>query len=174
MYHYIAYGLGFQSELVLPELVTSQVTPNVIVRLGEVDPDRYQKVGQSRLFTAETEVGKFFIMDGNEIVVQPISGVEEAQLRLFLLGPVLAVLLRQRGLLVLHASAVTVEARVVAFLGDAGWGKSTLSGAFQARGYSLMTDDILAIRIASEQPMVLPGIPQAKLWRCGSSIGLFS
>ncbi|MCI0530310.1 MAG: hypothetical protein L0Y56_22930, partial [Nitrospira sp.] len=125
MYRYIAYGLGFQSELILPELVPSDVPPEVTVHLAEVAPCPRGKTGKANLLSAETTVGKFFVVGNDEIVIQPVPGVEEAQLRLFLLGPVMAMLLRQRGLLVLHASAVAIDNGAVAFLGDTGWGKST-------------------------------------------------
>src|SRR3989454_2089338 len=47
--------------------------------------------------------------EGREIVVEPAPGVDAGTLRLFLLGPVRAVLLHQRGFLVLHASAVVLD-----------------------------------------------------------------
>ncbi len=43
----------------------------------------------------------------------------------YLLGPVLGLLLRLRGVVCLHASAVAVAGRGVAFMGSAGTGKST-------------------------------------------------
>jgi hypothetical protein len=164
MYRYAAYGLGLQSELVLPELVPSDVPPEVTVHVGEVAPSPRGKASEANLLFTETSVGKFFIIGNDEIVIQPLPGVEEAQLRLFLLGPVMAMLLQRRGLLVLHASAVAFDGGAVAFLGDTGWGKSTLAGAFQIQGFPLLADDVSAIQMEGEQPVVLPGFPQAKLW----------
>ena len=45
----------------------------------------------------------------------------------------------------LHATAVVVDGEAVAFLGDCGYGKSTLGAAFLARGFPLLTDDVLAL-----------------------------
>lgn len=164
MYRYAAYGLGLQSELILPELVPSDVTPDVTVRVGEIAPGDRGQVGKDSLLFTETSVGKFFIVGHDEIIIQPHPGVEEAQLRLFLLGPVMAALLRRRGLLVLHASAVAFNKGAVAFLGGSGWGKSTLAGAFQMQGSPFLADDVLAIQMEAGQPVVLPGFSQAKLW----------
>ena len=164
MYRYMAYGLGLQSELTLPELVPSDVPPDVTMRVTEVAPDARGAASKTNLLFTETSVGKFFIVGNDEIAIQPFPGVEEAQLRLFLLGPVMAALLRRRGLLVLHASAVALDNGAVAFLGDSGWGKSTLAGAFQKQGYPFLADDVLAIQMDTEQPVVLPSFPQAKLW----------
>jgi hypothetical protein len=100
--------------------------------------------------------------------------VEERVIRLPLLGAVLAVLLHQRGFLVLHASSVAVNGGAVAFLGEKGWGKSTMAATLYARGHNLMADDVVALDISgTKSPMVLPGFPQLKLWpeAIASSLG---
>jgi len=109
-------------------------------------------------------VGRFRIREGREIVVEPAPGVDAGTLRLFLLGPVRAVLLHQRGFLVLHASAVVLDGGAIAFLGAGGWGKSTLAAALNARGHALVADDIVAVRLQDKQPVVLAGVPELKLW----------
>src|SRR5439155_13534776 len=91
-------------------------------------------------------------------------GVDEQAVRLFLLGPALGVLLHQRGLLVLHASTVTVDGGAVAFLGRSGWGKSTVAAAFHARGCGIVGDDVTAVQVEGGIPTVIPSFPQLKLW----------
>ena len=77
----------------------------------------------------------------------------------------MAVLLQQRGFLILHASAVVLPDGAVAFLGDKGWGKSTMAAALQLRGYPLLTDDVLALKLDGDaRPLALPAFPQLKLW----------
>jgi serine kinase of HPr protein (carbohydrate metabolism regulator) len=66
------------------------------------------------------------------------------------------VLLQQRGRLVLHASAVTVDLGVVAFMGGPGWGKSTMAAAMYARGHSIVADDVTAVRADKAHPVVHP------------------
>ena len=48
--------------------------------------------------------------------------------------------------------------------GAAGWGKSTLAAALNARGHPLVADDVVAVRFTDRQPLVLPGVPELKLW----------
>jgi hypothetical protein len=109
-------------------------------------------------------VGSFLVRNGNEIVVEPAATVTEQVLRLFLLGPALGVLVQQRGLLALHASAVVVGAGVVAFLGDSGWGKSTTAAALHARGHQVVADDVVALDIDTPgRLMALPAFPRLKL-----------
>src|SRR3989441_9254395 len=109
-------------------------------------------------------VGRFLVREGREIVVEPSPKVTEAALRAFLLGPVLAVALHQRGRLVHHASAVALDGGAVAFLGGSGRGKSTLAGTLYRRGHRLIADDVLVVSDAADGPCAWPGIPQLKLW----------
>jgi HPr serine kinase-like protein len=109
-------------------------------------------------------VGRFQMRAGHEIEIRPELGADAALLRLYLLGPALAVLLRQRGFLVLHASAAEVGGAAVAFLGASGSGKSTLAAALVARGHRLVADDYVAIEPGPHGVMLTPGIPQLKLW----------
>jgi hypothetical protein len=177
MYHYVAYGLGIRSALPLPELM-SQIAPHgalsgeIAVRLGPVrrSPPQVDAAGFGFWATADEachfveKVGAFLVRGGREIVVDPVPGVEERLLRLSLLGPAMALLLHQRGLLVLHASVVARRGEAVAFLGNNGWGKSTIAGALYAKGYDVVADDVAAIGIDPGGPIVFPGFPQLKLW----------
>jgi hypothetical protein len=173
MFSYGAFDLGIHSALALPELVArTPVSPDVVVRLGPVDPPRIEAPVENCIhltahdaYFAWDQFARFRARDGSEIVVQPVDGVEQELVRLPLLGVVLATLLHQRGLLVLHASAVAIGGRAVAFLGAKGAGKSTTAAALYARGHTLLGDDVVALDDAATGPrMVLPGSPQLKLW----------
>jgi hypothetical protein len=82
----------------------------------------------------------------------------------FLLGPILGFLLRLRGVTCLHASAVVFDGRAVAFVGDAGAGKSTTAAAFARRGHPVLSDDIVAIVERDGAFHVLPAYPYLSLW----------
>lgn len=172
MFSYVAYGLGIRSTLPLPELVVDEVAADVTIRLGTVDRSlsKASVTGSCLWATAQeacffwAEVGTFLVRGGCEIVIDPAPGVEEQVVRLFLLGSALGVLLYQRGLLVLHANAVSVDGGAVAFLGGPGWGKSTVAAAFYARGGGIVADDVTAVRVEGGIPTVVPGFPQLKLW----------
>jgi len=62
--------------------------------------------------------------------------------RLYLLGSAWGALCYQRDLLVLHASAVRVDGRAVAFCGRPGMGKSTLAAWLAESGHALVSDDL--------------------------------
>jgi hypothetical protein len=82
----------------------------------------------------------------------------------FLTGPVLAYWLEQEGLPALHASAVAIAKRAVAFLAHSGNGKSTLAGGFIQAGAALLTDDILPVEDQDGRFWGRPGLPQIKMW----------
>lgn len=175
-HYYCAYGMAIGSALLLPEL-TPGAPPesgveDVVVRLGRVEPKPPQVDTSGYGFWATADeachflekVGAFLVRRGREIIVDAAPDVEDRVLRLSILGPALALLLHQRGFLVLHSSVVARAGDAVAFLGDSGWGKSTIAAALHAKGYDLVADDVGAITIGPDGPHVLPGYPQVKLW----------
>lgn len=174
MYHYSAYGLGITSAVPLPALNTNPTTSDVEIRLGEVDrtEEEIHQVENVLLRANPTEVcyftpslGAFSVREGKEIIVDANPDADPVVLGQFILGLPLAMLLHQRGLLILHASAVVINGSVVAFLGYSGQGKSTTVAALHQRNYPLVTDDALAIAFDGENGVkVFPSHPQIRLW----------
>ncbi|HEY9851348.1 MAG TPA: hypothetical protein V6D28_17900 [Leptolyngbyaceae cyanobacterium] len=174
MYYQTAYGLGIQSELPLPALVSGATTVDVVVKMGKVDRTVSEIASPSNfLLRASQEeacfycekVGAFLVKNGREIIVDANLGVDERVLSHFLVGLPLAMLLHQRGLLILHGSAVAINGAVVAFVGRSGAGKSTIAATFHRDNYPIVTDDILAVDInISGNIRVIPSYPQLRLW----------
>lgn len=174
MYKYFAYGLTIHSSLCLPELETSSGTKaDVTIRVGEIAwsfaavADRWSDfhITHEEAYLCWHTVGKFWVRSGNEIIIDPLPDLDERIIRLPLLGAVMAVLLHQRGYLVLHASAIALGDRAIAFVGEKGQGKSTMAATLHAQGHQLLADDIVAIDFDhSGHPIVVPGFPQFKLW----------
>lgn len=82
----------------------------------------------------------------------------------YLLGPILAFVLRRRGTLSLHASAVVIGGHAVAIAAAPGGGKSTTAAAFADRGLAVVTDDVLPIVWLGGEPYAEPGYPRLRLW----------
>jgi hypothetical protein len=82
----------------------------------------------------------------------------------YLLGPVLGVLLRYRGVVCLHGSAVARHGRSVVLVGPPGAGKSTTAAALAQRGYTLLADDIAALEERAGVFFVHPAYPGLSLW----------
>ncbi len=82
----------------------------------------------------------------------------------YLLGPVLGLLLRLRGITCLHASAVALENHAVVFAGGDGAGKSTTAAAFANCGYAVLSDDVVALVERDNAFYVMPAYPYISLW----------
>ena len=178
----VTYRLGpfaLFSSMDLPELprqLNVAGAPGIPVRVvwGTVpsailDPafqGEYTSASASEFLVRIPEVGRYYVRNGEEIIIEPYPGAPPLDVRGFLFGNIFAVLCHQRRLLPLHASAVRMGHGVVAFLGASGAGKSTLAGFLTQAGYPLVADDICLLDPgAPVESRVLPVAPWLKLWR---------
>ncbi len=143
----------------------------MVIRFGSVN-SLHPETSESGLIWATdeeaclffSEIGTFLVRQGREIVVDPAPEADRRWVRSAVLGPGMGALLYQRGWLTLHASAAYVGDRVVAFMAERGWGKSTMAAALCARGHRLIADDITPVKDDGKQHVVSPGYPILKLW----------
>jgi hypothetical protein len=180
-YSYWAYGINIESEVLLADLMKGDSPPDAAIRYGEVanSPAFKSLPGNSQVFARPgcrivaapgtmciswEKVGTFLVDGGTEIIVEPEANVPSEDLEPFLTGPVLSVLLHQRGLFVLHASAVVIDGAAVAFLGAKGDGKSTLAAHLQVRGHRLIGDDIVPVDLRDNRAAIVSGFPRIKLY----------
>lgn len=176
-YRYKVFGLHVESDILLPELLTSADNsnpPEVTIILGEVPDDIIDPIEKSQSYQAAKnrfifnvpKVGRYYVTNGNCILVQPAEQVEERVVRLFLLGTTFGVLLMQRGIVPIHGSAVVINGYCVILTGVSGAGKSTLLAALREQGYSFLTDDVAAVTVGEDGvAWVHSAYPQQKLWR---------
>jgi hypothetical protein len=162
MFFYRGYSLIIGSELQIPELPPAQGEPDVVIRFGTVPrPAGKASVSDERAF--HTSAGAFHIIDGRQIVIDPLPGADVEVLRVILIGRMMAYLLRQRGWLSLHASAVSINDCGMLFLGASGAGKSTVAAAFHSRGHKVISDDVSPVRASRNRCIALPSRPRLRL-----------
>lgn len=167
---YACVDFVLRSEIALPELIevgADAAREVVEIRRGAVAPPGAGSLecrGDTAVL-AIPGVARFRVEGGRSITVDIDPGCSERNLRLFLLGSALGILIHQRGLFPLHANAVVIEGVAVAFTGHSGAGKSTLAAHFSAAGHTVLSDDVCVIGLDAEQrPIVYPGLPRVKLW----------
>jgi hypothetical protein len=169
-YAYSLFGLGIRSDIPLPGVPEATAGRlEIRIRQGRLPAglpigSGYVATDQGTVLTVPG-VGRYLIRGGRTILVERHAAASDRNVRLFLLGSAFGALLHQRGLLPLHANAIDVGGRVVAFSGHSGAGKSTIAAWFHDRGYRVLADDVCVITCEAGGPLVFPGLPRLRLWR---------
>jgi hypothetical protein len=173
---YEALGTLIASDVALPDLREVEPRPGapaqVRIRFGEVAPrleapslegPAYQADPESFLLT--TPQIRCLTRAGREIVVEPLDAPDDATLQTFLTGTPFAALCYQRGLVPLSATALAVNGSAIVLAGASGSGKSTLGAQIAARGYPLLSDDLVPVDVAHSTLVAQPFRQRLRLWR---------
>jgi len=175
VYVYSAFGLAISSELPLPELNSLDLPGDnidVSIKLADFTETKVL-LNQEKGFTVHQDevafevpnTALFSIRNGSEIIVVPLKEFDKDRVRLYILGTCMGVLLMQKRILPLHGSAVAVDGKAYAIVGNSGAGKSTLASAFIQEGYKLISDDVIPVTFSQDNvPLIQPSYPQQKLW----------
>lgn len=168
-----AYGLCISSDLDLPELNDAAGPAQVFIRLGPTPSQLENPVTKTpRLqaapgrFLLDIEgVARYFVQEGREITLTPAPGVQEVDVRLYLLGSALGALMHQRAMLPLHGAALARGQEAFFITGVSGAGKSTLAHRLIERGLKYLSDDVCAVSFdPAGRPLLTPSFPRLKLW----------
>src|SRR6266542_170053 len=187
------HGLRLQADRPLPGLVGAPAAPGVDVRVWCAAPPswvRRMPEGDQRLWHASPsrdargrpaltiwELGRgaclrlrygdgaeFFVdRNGSRVWAKPSERATRQDTVSYLLGPVLSLVLSLRGITCLRASAIAVQDEAIAFVGPVGAGKSTTAAALGARGYPVLSDDLVALGERGETFVAHPGLPWLRL-----------
>ena len=192
MYRYTAYGLNILATQPIPELVAVDGTadPDVTIWVGVVPPlpETVPRGGEGdggsghpvagddeRRVTRLSPSGivAFCFRDGTEFFIAPRGDqiwvtwhapytIED--MATYLHGPILGYVLRLRHTVALHASAVAVGTRAIAFVGGPGAGKSTTAACFALKGHPVLADDVSGVDHHQGVFSVRPAYPHLRLW----------
>ncbi|MBP2657823.1 MAG: HPr kinase [Firmicutes bacterium] len=172
-YNYEAFGLNFDSQIILPELARAiGKMGDVRINYGDVPKQVESPIEETHYYQASSDefllrvdgVATFYVDKGEQIIVKTCNSANPKLVRLYLLGTVMGILLMQRGILPIHGSTVDINSCGVLFTGISGAGKSTIAAALHKRGYLLLADDVSVLTCAQGRFQVQPGYPQQKLW----------
>ena len=181
-FRYLAYGLRLASHIPISglepapfegfpdcELVCAPVAP-ASADAVTIDTDDETGVRVTRdasqrgRVTFEYADGTRFLVEdaGRRITTSWTTTPED--MATYLLGPVLAFVVRSRGQLALHASAVSMRGRAVVITAASTGGKSTTAAALVRRGAAMLTDDLAVIEWRGDVPFVRSGYPRLRVW----------
>lgn len=173
---YRAFGLTISSDILFRELQAINRNEMIDVVISNEDnynewfeayfkPNVFYQIMPNRIMFYVPNLAIFSIENGSFIRFAPATRASMDHIRLYLLGSCMGALLLQRKILPLHGSAIEIDGKAYAIVGDSGAGKSTLAKAFLNKGYKLLTDDVVAITFSNDDvPFVATAYPQQKLW----------
>jgi len=186
VFTYSVFGIRLLSDFAIPELRESATegdpswrletrsgatpTPALAELIGSEAIDGVVSVKAFRsgevLRLTFDDTGTFDVLANDRTIVwYPGAGATDAAVRADLLGRVLALAAHAEGRLALHASAVSIQGRAVAFLGPRHAGKSTLALALVQRGARLIADDSLVVRLDGVgAARAAVGVQRPRLW----------
>lgn len=133
-----------------------------------------------QLWTAPCDVGRCYRLryagegehldcllspDGRRVQLSWSPGVTPHDAAATLVHPALGCIVRVRGVVCLHASAVTVGDRCIAIIGSPGAGKSTTAAMLAAMGQRVLSDDVVALTEGGHGFFVQPGVSRIRLHR---------
>jgi len=181
---YLLYGIPVLSRWPLPQVECTD-SREPLVELAEVseeffDPARREArkhpPDETELFQhiplpdgsdylCWTGLFEFLVSaDGRRISGRAAGDFPFESFQAYLLGAVLSYSLLKLGLDPLHSTAVVVDGGAVGFLGNNGYGKSSLGGAFLQAGFPLLTDDLLVTIEHQQGFLAYPGPARIKLF----------
>lgn len=175
--YYQAFGLVLTSELQLPELTVTDGTADaadvkivfedVILPDVEMDATEFCTVIGDTVYFHVQNIARYAVRNGNHIGISPFAGADPDVVRLYTLGSCMGALLMQRNIVPLHGSAIVINGKAYAFVGESGAGKSTLAASLIHKGYPILSDDVIALSFpnGSAHPVVIPSFPHQKLWQ---------
>jgi hypothetical protein len=182
-YLYFVYGISLYSEIPLPlpdsgrgdlAHIAVRIAPSSYfeekirnVSLEQADGSWYQfgRLADGSSYARWQGVGEFLVSrDGLQIVCRQFEVASTESFQVYMLGQALSFALVKRGFEPIHATTVVVNGEAVVFLGDSGFGKSTLAASFISAGYPVLTDDLLILQPAGNRVLSYPGPARIKLF----------
>ena len=170
-YYYRIYGLNIESTVEICELEVINKDCSIDARLyyGEVDDDiklsiknghntGYDK--DSMWFNIEV-VAIYHIYGGDTILIQPYDNSSFNQIKLYILGSVMGMLLLQKNIVAIHGGGIVINGKGCIFTGEKGAGKSTITTALRKKGYKFLADDVCSI--ADDNNLINYGFPYQKI-----------
>src|SRR5262249_3466189 len=117
------------------------------------------------IYARWADVGEFLVSrNGSTIGCRRFHTATEESFQVYLLGQALSFALVQSGSEPLHGTVVVIGGDAVAFLGQSGFGKSTLAASLLASGHQMLTDDLLMLQIKKGRVTAYPGPGRIKLF----------
>ncbi|MDY6152683.1 MAG: hypothetical protein SPI06_04660, partial [Terrisporobacter sp.] len=178
-FYYKVYGLDVKSEIKIDEFVPTENSnyENVVsIKYSIMSEDIKESIKNNKKANFSKEevwfyidnVATYRVTNGNLIEFEPCENADPYLLRVFLMCSCLGFIMIQRDIVAIHGGTIVIDNKAIILTGNRGAGKSTLTTALRLKGYPFISDDVAAIEIKDNIPMVKHGFPYQKL--CSSAM----
>ncbi len=145
------------------EVHTETLKLYTIISLWEAENDEgiFTKV----TFELENDHQLNFVVDANKENLWIYHHREESlsDLESYLVGPALGFIMRMRGIICLHSSAVEIDGKAIALVGHSTTGKSTTAAGLATMGARILADDITVLVQQNDDFIVQSGYSKVRL-----------
>jgi len=182
-YWYRVYGIRLRSDIELsfangvplgepdvdlisaPESFFREISRDAVLTPTSYGWYQYALLDDDQIYLRWDGMFEFLVAgDGRRLWFGSLGTNSLESLQVYLLGRALSFALVKQGFEPIHATAIVLDGSALAFLGESGYGKSSLAAGFLGAGHRLLTDDLLLISQLSEHPEAHPGPPRIKLF----------
>ncbi len=136
-------------------LVSEEAVPHALSDAARRS-NGYEMNRDAFLMRGSPRSARFLVEHGTSIRFERGPEYDETLFLHLLLFPVMAALLRQRGRLVLHASAALSPAGVLVIAGESGAGKSTTVAALTRGRWTLQSEDVTSLYLSNDGSLQVP------------------
>lgn len=181
-FYYKVYGLDIESDIAIDEFISIDDINdnNKVTMMCSKMPEHIEQnirnnkksvFSKDEIYFHVDNVATYRVTNGNLIEFEPCENADPYLLRVFLMCSCLGFIMIQRDIIAIHGGTIVIDNKAIILTGDRGAGKSTLTTALRLKGYPFISDDVAAIEIKNESPMVKHGFPYQKL--CSSAMDKF-
>ena len=178
-FYYKVYGLEVESEININEFVPIEninvenkvniVYANMPLNIKEdIKNNKKSSFSKAECWFHINDVATYRVTGGNLIEFEPCENADPYLLRVFLMCSCLGFIMIQRDIVAIHGGTIVIDNKAIILTGNRGAGKSTLTTGLRLKGYPFISDDVAAIEIKDNIPMVKHGFPYQKL--CSSAM----
>ena len=178
-FYYKVYGLEVESEININEFVSIEdinaenkvniVYANMPLNIKEdIKNNKKSSFSKAECWFHINDVATYRVTGGNLIEFEPCENADPYLLRVFLMCSCLGFIMIQRDIVAIHGGTIVIDNKAIILTGNRGAGKSTLTTGLRLKGYPFISDDVAAIEIKDNIPMVKHGFPYQKL--CSSAM----
>jgi hypothetical protein len=182
--NYKIFDFVIQSDILLPELANSTSTINHLsFSLSSISPSDLQEPvwlhhwlhqnGEKTISVAKSKTNFilryhlsadfYYSQTEAKIICHPLPDTPKETIRHLLLDQVIPRIVCYLGRPVVHASGSIIRDSGILFLGETGWGKSTLCAFLDKNGFPLLSDDSILLEQANKIVMGIPSYSSLRL-----------